>query len=131
MTERRFLMRNKLDKDDRRLFARYAVQRKGEILTSVWKECTIFDISKRGIGMRINKSEKVKTGSTVYLEIHDPKELEPICLKGILKWIKKEGSDCVCGIELHEKLEGYICVKLRSPFISFYSVKSCKSCLVL
>jgi len=73
-------------------------------------------MGKRGLGIRMHNSEKIKTGSTVYLEIHDPEELEPLCLKGTVKWIEQDGKDCVGGIELNQQLDGCAWVALRGPF---------------
>ncbi len=110
-------MKKNSKKKDNRLYARYAIKRTGRALDFVWKECVIVDVGEKGIGIRLHDSEKISPGSTIYLEIDDPRELEPLCLKGTLKWIKKEGRDCIGGIELDTELEGHAWVILRGPFI--------------
>ena len=70
---------------------------------SVWEECTIFDISGKGIGIEFNK--QVSLDSTIHLAIHLPKESEPFGVKGKLKWITQSKNRFIGGIELTEILD--------------------------
>ena len=111
---------------DKRRFVRYAVEKEGRTLLKGWKKCTVIDISSKGLGIRFHKVDYddivdyIDTGSTVYLEIPVTEQLETISVKGILKWISKEGDDCIGGIELFEELDGYKWFKLRSGTLNAF-----------
>jgi hypothetical protein len=75
--------------------AQYFLQEKNK----GWEECTVIDISRRGMGLRFLTNEKISVGSTLHLEISMPTELETINVKGILKRINQRGNDCIGGIE--------------------------------
>jgi len=85
-------------------------------LTDYWKGGTTVDVSRCGMCVRFDESEMLPLGSTIDLEIPTFKELKPICITGSLKWIKKEGSHFVGGVELNEALCEYEWVKLRDHF---------------
>jgi hypothetical protein len=52
------------------------------------------------MGIKFLTREKIIVGSTIHLKISIPKELRPINVKGILKWIKPRRNDFVGGIEV-------------------------------
>lgn len=83
------------------LNARYFV--KG--LAKSWGKCTIFDVSRHGMGVRFQTSETIPMGSTINLEITVPSELEPMSVRGTLKWIKPGDKGYLGGIELIEVLD--------------------------
>jgi hypothetical protein len=70
-----------------------------------WEECTVFKISRKGMGLKFHTTEKIKVGSTIQLKIFTSKESERIIVKGVLKWIEEEENDFVGGIELNEILD--------------------------
>lgn len=70
-----------------------------------WEECTVFKISRKGLGLKFYTSEKIKVGSTIQLKIFTSKESENIIVKGVLRWIEEEENDFVGGIELNEILD--------------------------
>ena len=95
--------------ENRRRFSRCLTQmevkyflKKGE---KSWKECTIFNISRNGVGMKFQTGEDVSIGSTVHLEIAVPMESVPINVEGMLMWIKKVENDFIGSIELTEVLD--------------------------
>ena len=81
------------------LKARYCVKEKDE----VWEECTIFDVSRKGMG--ITFKPQINLGTTIFLAITVPKESEPLTVKGILKWVKQSRNCYMGGIELTELLD--------------------------
>ena len=89
--------------DNRRKFSRFGTHMKAQYFLQEenkgWEECTVIDISRRGMGIRFFKNEKISVGSTLRLEISIPTELETINVKGILKRINQSGNDCIGGIE--------------------------------
>ncbi len=103
--------------DTERRSPRFLNQRAGKVfLTAGWEGCTTVDVSRKGMCLRFDESEKLPLGATIDLEIPTFKELKPICITGSLKWIKKEGSHFVGGVELNEALCEYEWIKLRDHF---------------
>jgi hypothetical protein len=68
------------------------------------KECTIINISVNGAGLEFYTFETLSVNSTLFLEIHPPDEEETINVEGIIRWVKQGKKDCVCGVQLTEKL---------------------------
>ena len=82
-----------------------------------WKECTIVDTSRKGMGIIFHTGEKINEGSTVHLEVFVSTELEPINVKGVLKWIVEGGNDFVGGVALTDFLPEDKWVQLLSFLI--------------
>ena len=70
-----------------------------------WGNCTVFDVSRTGMGVKFHTSEAIDVGSTITIEIEVPSELEPMSVKGTLRWIKQAGSEFIGGIELTQVLD--------------------------
>ncbi len=68
------------------------------------ERCVIFNISRKGVGLKFHTCENINVGSIIHLEMFVPGQSEPINLKGTLKWIEKEGNDFIGAIELTEAL---------------------------
>ena len=87
-----------------RLSARYLRESEDE-----WKDCTVTNISRSGIGIIIYIRERIPIGSFLQLEIIVPKREGPTEVKitGMLKWIKeeKERTNFVGGIEFSKILD--------------------------
>ena len=65
-----------------------------------WEECTVFDASRKGMGIKFHTPEEIKIGSTINLETLVPSEVKPLNVRGTLKWIKQEANEFVGGVEL-------------------------------
>jgi len=95
--------------EDRREFRLYHTKLKAHYISEEskrgWEECTIINISREGMGIKFHSCEKINVGSTVHLEIFVPIKLEPINVKGILKWIEKWENDFIGGIKLTDILD--------------------------
>jgi len=93
--------------EEKRSFARFFIQLKAQYSLkerkNVSEECTIFDISRKGIGVEFNN--QIKLGSTIYMTLYFPAELDSLQVKGIVKWIKQCGDRFLGGIELTEVLD--------------------------
>ena len=76
----------------------------GETLTN-WKECTVFDASRKGMGIKFHTPEVIQVGSTINLETIVPSEIEPLNVRGSLKWIRQEANEFVGGVELNDVLD--------------------------
>ena len=74
-------------------------------LEKLWGNCTVFDVSRTGMGIKFHTSEPIEVGSHITIEIEVPSELEPMNVKGILRWIKQGENEFLGGIELTEVLD--------------------------
>ena len=102
--------------DEKRIHARFSIQLEAKTLLKGWVQCSIFDISPKGIGIKFETIEDIDIGSPIYLEIFVPKELEPIGLKGTLVRIRQEENHFVGGIELTKELDNSTLLKLRDKY---------------
>ena len=101
-----------------RRHARYLSEREGKASLRVgWKHFTTLNVSRKGICIRFNDNEYIPPlGTIIDLEISTFKELKPLHITGALKWIRKESSHLVGGLELKELLCEYEWIKLRDHF---------------
>ena len=83
------------------LHARYSIKELG----THWENCTIFDVSRKGMGIKFHTTETIQRDSIINLEIRVPSEREPMNVKGTLRWIKEEDGEYTGGIELIEVLD--------------------------
>ena len=81
-----------------------------------WRGCATVDVSRRGLCLRFYAATMIPLGEKIHLEILAYKDLKPICINGILKWIKKVDSHFVGGVELNELLSEHEWIKLRDHF---------------
>lgn len=84
-----------------RLKGRYFIKERGK----AWGRCTVFDISRKGMGITFHTAETIPVGTTINIEIDVPTELEPMSVKGTLRWVKPVDHESVGGIELTEVLD--------------------------
>ena len=64
------------------------------------KECTVFDICRKGMGILFHTNEEINVGTIIHLEIPDPKSLETISVRGELRWLREKEGEFIGGIEL-------------------------------
>jgi len=102
--------------EERRRFSRFPSQLKAQYFVQEKEggrgKCTIINTSRKGMGIIFHTGEKISEGSTVHLEVFVPTELEPINVKGVLKWIVEGGNDFVGGVELTKILDDVKFAKL-------------------
>ena len=102
--------------DEKRRFTRFDTQLKSHFFLKEKKRgrenCTITDVSRKGLGVEFHTPEILKPGSIAQFEISVSGELEPITVKGILRWIKKRGNEFIGGIEFAEILDDLTFAKL-------------------
>jgi Tfp pilus assembly protein PilZ len=95
--------------EENRLHIRFSTNLTGryfiEELGKNWEKCTVFDVSRKGVGIKFHTTETIQVGSTINLEIRVPSEREPMCVRGTLRWIKQGDNECTGGIELIEVLD--------------------------
>ena len=86
---------------DTNLKGRYFIKELGKR----WGNCTVFDVSRTGMGIKFHTTETIDMGSHITIEIEVPSELEPMSVKGILRWITPGDNEFLGGIELTEVLD--------------------------
>jgi hypothetical protein len=77
--------------DERRKFMRFPVEliaRYSESDVKDWKECSVIDISREGMGINIYAGEYISEGLILQMEITVPVQDEPIAVTGTLMWIR-------------------------------------------
>jgi hypothetical protein len=81
------------EEDDRRRFERFDTQRKARYFLKEgsrrWKECTIINISRKGVGILFPAHEKITMGSTILLKMFYSAETESTSVIGMLRWMRK------------------------------------------
>ena len=102
---------------DRRKYPRFGTQLKAAYISaeSQWggEACTILDFSRIGMKAKVHTSEEINVNTKVLLEVFIPGELEPINIKGTIKWVEQIENGYVSGIELLEGLEEIKLSKLQ------------------
>ena len=95
--------------ENRREFGRFDTQLKAQYFIRDERgdsgECTIINISRKGVGIRFNKQANITEGANIHLEVTIPTELDPVTIRGVLKHIKQEGDDFIVGVESDKVLD--------------------------
>jgi len=106
---------------EQRRFLRFAKLRKIRYLLSgervKWQECAILDLSR--IGMKIQFHEGIDVDSTIFFVLNVPGEAVPINLKGTLRRIEGRGDNFTGGVELTEKLDDEIFIKIMQGYSTY------------
>ncbi len=85
------------------------------------EKCTIFNISRKGICLKFHTGKKIKLSSAIHLEMYVARKTEPIKVKGVVRWVEKEGNDFIGSIELIEELDDATWEELfRLPLVIGY-----------
>jgi hypothetical protein len=103
--------------NNRRKYPRFETQLKARFVSAEsqrgGENCTIIDFSHKGMRAEIYTSEEINFGTNVLLEVFIPRELDPIHVKGTIKWVKQTENGFVSGIELSKGLEEIKLSKLQ------------------
>ena len=95
---------------------RIPTQRKAQYFlkegTGTLKECTVIDVSHRGMGIRFNTREALHLGSTVIIDLTGSSVRESLYVTGLVRWIEEGVNFCIGGIELIESLDDITLLKL-------------------
>jgi hypothetical protein len=70
-----------------------------------WEDCTITKFSRKGMGITFHRDVKIPVESTLHLRVFTTDENECLIVNGILKWVEKDRSTFIGGIELLEILD--------------------------
>ena len=95
-------------KEDKRKYHRFSIKLQARYLPEddhqKWKDCTVSNISRKGMGIEVYLREKISIRSTLQFKIIAPKREKLIKASGFLMWIKDlKGNpkfNYVGGIEL-------------------------------
>lgn len=68
------------------------------------RECTIINISRKGMGVLFHTNDGITIGVPIRIEIPVATALESISVNGMVKWVDKTESTYVGGIELSKEL---------------------------
>lgn len=66
--------------------------------------CTIFNVSRKGMGIVFHTTDPISIGEAIRLEIPVATALEWISVSGMVKWLDRVDSDVIGGIELNKEL---------------------------
>jgi c-di-GMP-binding flagellar brake protein YcgR len=83
---------------------------KGE--STRYKEGTIINLSRSGVGVLFPPNEPLTLGAQVFLELFVPKTLEQLSLKGEIKTRHKRGDSLIGGIHFISLLPEDLFIKL-------------------
>ena len=94
--------------EDKRKYHRFPINLKARYLQEddhqEWKECSVIDISREGVGIEVYLRERISINSILHLEIIAPKKEKLIKASGVLMWIKEfKGNskfNFIAGMEL-------------------------------
>ncbi|MCK5186740.1 MAG: PilZ domain-containing protein [Deltaproteobacteria bacterium] len=103
--------------NNRRKHPRFETQLKAQFVSAEsqrgGEDCAIIDFNRKGMRAKVYSSEEINVGTNVLLEVFIPRELDPIHVKGAIKWVKQIENGFICGIELSKGLEGIKLSKLQ------------------
>jgi len=69
------------------------------------RDCTVINMSRKGIGVKFHAHEEISIGTTIRLEVYIPEKMTPASILGVLRWIEEKGDDIIAGIECTETLD--------------------------
>ena len=103
--------------NNRRKYPRFETQLKAQFVSAEsqrgGEDCTIIDFSRKGMRAEVYTSEEINVGTNILLEVFIPRELDPINVKGTIKWVKQIENGFISGIELSKGLEEITLSKLQ------------------
>ena len=102
--------------NNRRKRPRFETQLKAQFVSAEsqrgGEDCAIIDFSRKGMRAKVYTSEEINVGTNVLLEVFIRGELDPIHVKGTIKWVKQIENGFISGIELSKGLEEITLSKL-------------------
>ena len=103
--------------NNRRKYPRFETQLKAQFVSAESRrggeECTIIDFNCKGMRAKVYTSEEINVGTNVLLAVFIPRELDPIHVKGTIKWVKQIENGFISGIELSKELDEINLSKLQ------------------
>ena len=89
-------------RDYRRIELQYRAQFTLKEESRGLEECTLININRnlKGVGVRFHTCKEIKINSIIIIDLLTTGELGPVCITGILRWIRETGNDFIGGVEL-------------------------------
>lgn len=91
-----------------RQYARYPTRREAYYFLykkmAEKQECTIINISRKGMGVLFHCVDGINIGESIRIEIPVATALDSISVNGMVKWVDKTETNCMGGIELNKEL---------------------------
>ena len=95
--------------ENKRRFGRFDTQLKAQYISQDnernRQECTVINMSRKGIGIRFHSPEKISVDTNINLEVFIPEKLNPVNVEGVLRWVERKGTVLFGGIESKEILD--------------------------
>ncbi len=81
-----------------------------------WEECSIINVSRKGMGVKFRTRKTFLMGTSVHLEVSVSTRKTAVKVKGVLKWTKQKRNMSVYigGVELTDSLDDNTFEDLRS-----------------
>ena len=102
-------LREEKSLNNRRKYPRFETQLKAQFVSAEsqrgGEDCAIIDFNRKGMRAKVYSSEEINVGTNVLLEVFIPRELDPIHVKGTIKWVKQIEDGFISGIELSKGLD--------------------------
>ena len=92
-----------------RQFGRFDTELKAHLILlgngSDEQECTVINMSRKGIGIKFHTREGIAIGTPIRLEVFIPEKSMPASIKGVLKWTEERDDMLFGGIECTDLLD--------------------------
>ena len=102
--------------EERRSYFRFSTKLKALYYFGGEKErlgkCNLLNVGYKGLGVNFKQHEKNKTGTSIHLGIIIKRQLIPISVSGVVKWVDEREKGSFAGIELAEELDNITMIKL-------------------
>ena len=70
-----------------------------------WEQCTIINMSRKGMGLQFHSPAEIPTGISIQLEIFIPEKPKTISVEGVLRWTDRREGGLFGGVECNEILD--------------------------
>jgi hypothetical protein len=95
--------------NNKRQFGRFDTELKAHLILlgngADGHECTVINMSRKGIGIKFHAREEIAIGTPIRLEVFVPEKSVPTSVQGVLKWIEERGDILFGGIECTDLLD--------------------------
>jgi len=95
--------------DNKRRYGRFDTELKARYCVAEdegdWHACTVVNLSRKGIGIRLDAHETIDLDTVILLEVFVPEKSRPTSVQGIVKWTDARGDSVFCGVESIELLD--------------------------
>ena len=89
-------------KNQRRIELQYPARFTLKEENGSWQDCTLININQNltGVGVRFHARKEINARAVVTIDVMTSSTSGPLCITGVVKWVKQTENDCIGGIEL-------------------------------